>query len=232
MQKHLKNLISLGAFLWSFMDRQERYRLRKMSQIEKELFEQEYMFIAGVDEAGRGPLAGPVVAAACILPKGFLLEGINDSKLLSSEFREELFLKLQDNPDVHFCIAGVDSKKIDEINILQATMLAMKKSVEGLAKQPDFVLVDGNRKFDHSIPMQTYVKGDSRSISIAAASVFAKCHRDKLMRSYHEKWPEYGFDRHKGYGTAFHREALKKYGPCPIHRFSFAPVSSSLLETV
>lgn len=214
------------------MDLQETHRLQQMSSIETELYQSGFFNIAGIDEAGRGPLAGPVVAASCILPKGFAIEGINDSKLMKEEDRLATFLALKKDPNVHFAIAAVDADAIDEINILQASLLAMKQSVDALKVVPDYLLIDGNRCFDHLIEKRAVVKGDQRSISIAAASVLAKCYRDQLMLEYHEKWPEYGFNRHKGYGTAQHKKALQEYGPCPIHRKSFAPVSLAFSHSI
>jgi ribonuclease HII len=182
--------------------------------------------IAGVDEAGRGPLAGPVVAAACILPRGLQIEGVDDSKKLTPEKREELYHVLTTHPDIHYGIGVLESLVIDEINILRAALRAMALAVGELDVEPDYLLIDGNHLPPTHIAAKAVIKGDGRSLSIGAASIIAKHHRDLLMKQYHEKYPRYGFDRHKGYGTKVHVEALKAYGPCPIHRTSFEPVRS------
>jgi len=182
--------------------------------------------IAGVDEAGRGPLAGPVVAAACILPRGLQIEGVDDSKKLTPEKREELYHVLTTHPDIHYGIGVLESVVIDEINILRAALRAMALAVGELDVEPDYLLIDGNHLPPTHIAAKAVIKGDGRSLSIGAASIIAKHHRDLLMKQYHEKYPRYGFDRHKGYGTKVHVEALKAYGPCPIHRTSFEPVRS------
>ena len=182
--------------------------------------------IAGVDEAGRGPLAGPVVAAACILPRGLQIEGIDDSKKLTPEKREELYHVLTNHPDIHYGIGILESTVIDKINILQAALRAMALAVGELEVEPDYLLIDGNHLPPTHIAAKAVIKGDSRSLSIGAASIIAKHYRDILMKQFHEKYPHYGFDRHKGYGTKGHVEALRAYGPCPIHRTSFEPVRS------
>ncbi len=187
-------------------------------------YQRGHKFIAGIDEAGRGPLAGPVVAAACIFPRGLIIPGIDDSKKLTPEKRSELFHILKEHPESDFAVGIVDNVRIDEINILQATMEAMKLAVVGLTHPPDYLLVDGNQVPDTGILSQAIIKGDSRSQIIGAASIIAKETRDALMKGYGEKWPAYGFGQHKGYGTKLHIEALEKHGPCPIHRLSFAPV--------
>ena len=191
---------------------------------EEEAFSKGYKSVAGVDEAGRGPLAGPVVAAACILPRGLIIDGIDDSKKLTPKKREELFYLLISHPEVEFATSVIDSEVIDKINILQASLQAMAEAVSLLPFDPDFLLVDGNQSPPTGIPTATIIKGDSLSKSIGAASIIAKCMRDQIMIDYHEEWPQYGFDQHKGYGTKVHLEALEKHGPCPIHRFSFAPL--------
>lgn len=192
---------------------------------EEEARKQGCFFIAGVDEAGRGPLAGPVVAAAVILPHNCPLpSGIDDSKKLSSAKRARLFKEIKKNSHIRWAVGIVDSQKIDEVNILQATYLAMREAVVGLGSDVDFCLVDGLPVSGLPVEHRAIVKGDSRSYSIAAASIVAKETRDQMMVEYSEKYPEYSFEKHKGYGTKAHTEALYKYGPCPIHRFSFEPV--------
>lgn len=199
---------------------EEAAREEEMKEPERRCQSLGYRLIAGVDEAGRGPLAGPVYAAAVILPDDVLIPGINDSKKLSEKKREELFEVICEKA-VAYAVESVDEQVIDEINILNATFLAMNRAVERLAPQPDFVLIDGNRIRNMVLPHETLVKGDSKSISIAAASILAKVSRDRFIREQAKLYPEYGFDKHKGYGTAEHTEALRKYGPCPIHRRSF-----------
>lgn len=199
-----------------------------MSQFERMLYEHGYRSIAGVDEAGRGPLAGPVVAAACILPADFFLAGLNDSKQLTAEKREELYCHLIKDPTVFFGIGVVDASEIDRINILQATFLAMRKAISSLSKTPDYILVDGNALFRTKIPATALVNGDARSISIAAASIFAKVTRDRMMDEFDRNYPLYGFKKHKGYATLEHVAAIEKHGICPIHRQSFDPIKSSL----
>lgn len=193
-----------------------------MSEINLWEIESEIPFelICGVDEAGRGPLAGPVCAAAVILPKGLVIPGLNDSKKLSDKRRRELFPIIQQEA-VSFGIAFASREEIDEINILQATFLAMRRAMEQLNPQPEFALIDGNRETDFGVPCKTVIKGDSLSANIAAASVLAKVTRDNWMMEAAEKYPGYGFEIHKGYGTKAHYAALEKLGPCPIHRRSF-----------
>ncbi|MEI7787475.1 MAG: ribonuclease HII [Chlorobiaceae bacterium] len=182
--------------------------------------------ICGIDEVGRGPLAGPVVAAAVLFPRwykpdGDMLEKLNDSKKLSAKVRTSLVPEIKKNA-LAWAVAAVEPETIDRINILQATMLAMNNAVESLSVRPDLLLVDGNRfRTSLGIPYTTIVKGDSKVFSIAAASVLAKTWRDELMSAYSNEWPEYGFDRHVGYGTAEHVQAIMHYGRCPIHRKSF-----------
>ena len=176
--------------------------------------------LCGVDEAGRGPLAGPVYAAAVILPFRAELPGLNDSKQLTERQRDVLYDLIREKA-LAFCVASADEREIDEINILNAAMLAMRRAVEGLSLRPGLALVDGNRDPALRIPTKTIVRGDARSASIAAASVLAKVERDRFMLRMAELYPEYQFERHKGYPTALHYELLAKYGPCPIHRRSF-----------
>lgn len=177
--------------------------------------------ICGVDEAGRGPLAGPVCAAAVILPEGLEIEGLNDSKKLTEKKREAIYDVIIEKA-VDYCVAFGSLEEIETFNILEATFLAMNRAIEGLTVKPDFALIDGNRTpRGIRIPCQTLVKGDSKSCSIAAASVLAKVTRDRLMLEYDNKYPEYDFKKHKGYGTKEHTELIKENGPCEIHRKSF-----------
>lgn len=179
-----------------------------------------YRAVCGVDEAGRGPLAGPVCAAAVILPPNTIIDGVNDSKKLSEKKREVLFDVIKETA-VSYCIAYASVEEIEIINILNATMLAMKRAVEGLDVKADYAMIDGNRMPSLDIDGETIVKGDAKSMSIACASILAKVSRDRLLYEYAKEYPQYQFDKHKGYGTAAHREALIKYGPCPYHRMSF-----------
>ncbi len=180
-----------------------------------------FHLICGVDEAGRGPLAGPVCAAAVILPENAEIPGLNDSKKLSEKKRELLFDLITEKA-VAYSVAYGTLVEIESVNILQATFLAMNRAIEGLRVKPDFALIDGNRAPEGiKIPCETVVKGDSLSMSVAAASVLAKVTRDRLMLTYDEKYPLYRFKKHKGYGTKEHTELIKKYGPCEIHRISF-----------
>lgn len=201
-------------------EEEERARVRAMLSIECEKREQGYKYIAGVDEAGRGPLAGPVYAAAVILPDDAFIEGINDSKKLTEKRREELYDIICEKA-IAYNICSVDEKRIDEINILNATFEAMNGAVAGLGVTPGYVLIDGNRISGMTLPHETVVKGDAKSASIAAASILAKVSRDRFICKMTEIYPEYGFEKHKGYGTAAHNEAILKYGPCPIHRRTF-----------
>ena len=176
--------------------------------------------ICGIDEAGRGPLAGNVYAAAVILPSGVLIEGVNDSKKLTEKKREYLFDVIKEKA-LSYSVSFSTPDEIEKYNILNATFLAMKRAVDGLDMKADVALVDGNRLPDLGIESHCIVKGDGLSESIACASILAKVTRDRVMKKEAEKYPEYGFEKHKGYGTALHREMIKKYGPCPIHRKSF-----------
>ena len=176
--------------------------------------------ICGVDEAGRGPLAGPVCAAAVILPEHLQIPGLNDSKKLTDKKRRELFPVIQEQA-VAYGIGLASEQEIDEINILQATFLAMRRALGQLTVRPEIALIDGNRETDFGLPVKTVVKGDSLSANIAAASILAKVTRDNLMMELAQQYPEYGFEIHKGYGTKAHYEALRTYGPCPIHRKTF-----------
>lgn len=189
-------------------------------EIENSLYAEGYKMICGVDEAGRGPLAGPVCAAAVILPKGLQLPGLNDSKKLTDKKRRELFPIIKEQA-IAYGIGLASHEEIDEINILQATYLAMERAIRQLEGKADFALIDGNRAKDFGLPVRTVVKGDSLSASIAAASVLAKVTRDDIMLEMAEKYPEYGFEIHKGYGTKAHYEALRRHGHSPIHRMTF-----------
>ena len=194
--------------------------------LHKELFEHDselrksYPVICGVDEAGRGPLAGDVYAAAVVLEDGVLIDYLNDSKKLSEKRREELFDVIVEKASA-YCIATASVEEIDRINILNAAMLAMKRAVEGLGIEPDLALIDGNRLPELECPMQYVIKGDATSASIAAASVLAKVARDRYMRIVAEKYPQYCFEQHKGYGTKLHYEMIEKYGISDVHRRSF-----------
>lgn len=187
---------------------------------ENEKYNEGYKIICGVDEAGRGPLAGPVYAAAVVLEKGQTIEGVNDSKKLSEKKRELLFDKII-NECKDYSIGTASEKEIDELNILQATFLAMKRAVDSLSVKPDCALVDGNQIPNLDCDVTTVVKGDAKSESIAAASILAKVSRDRYMLEMAEKYPQYGFEKHKGYGTKLHYEMIEKYGICDIHRKTF-----------
>ncbi len=189
-------------------------------KFENEAYSNGYTCICGIDEAGRGPLAGPVFAAAVVLRKGQIIDGVNDSKKLSEKKREILFDKIKEEAWC-YSIASVDEKTIDEINILNATFLAMQKAVEGLKINPDYAMVDGNKTPDLDITSEAVVKGDANSVSIAAASILAKVSRDRYMLEMAEKYPEYQFEKHKGYGTKLHYQMLDEFGPSEIHRQTF-----------
>ena len=189
-------------------------------EYEHQLKEKGYQLICGIDEAGRGPLAGPVFAAAVILPEGLEDLGINDSKKLSEKKRDLLFEQIKEKA-VAYSIASASEKEIDEINILNATFLAMKRAVEGLSVKPEIALVDGNRKPGTGIEELTIVKGDAKSISIAAASILAKVSRDRYLTELDRQYPQYQFAKHKGYPTKLHYEMIKQYGVSPVHRLSF-----------
>ena len=190
-------------------------------EFEKAAVNSGFSCICGVDEAGRGPLAGPVCAAAVILPDGAVIEGLDDSKKLTEKKRERLYDIIKQTA-VAYSVAYGTLEEIETVNILEATYLAMNRAIEGLTVKPDFALIDGNRvPRGIKIPCETIVKGDSKSMSVAAASVLAKVTRDRLMLEYDKKYPEYNFKKHKGYGTKEHTELIKQYGPCEIHRLSF-----------
>jgi ribonuclease HII len=201
-------------------ERKARQRLAEMKRIEEELYTGGIRYIAGVDEVGRGPLAGPVVAAAVILPKDFGVLGVDDSKKLSEKQREALYDQI-----IRYAIAYgvgiVDNYIIDEINILQATKLAMKRALEALEPRPEYILIDALTLKDVMIPQRGIIKGDSLSLSIAAASIVAKVTRDRMMTEFHDRFPQYAFDHNKGYATKAHFEGIQCYGPCLLHRMTF-----------
>ena len=202
------------------MKAEEMERLRSMWEIENSLFDKGYKIIAGVDEAGRGPLAAPVYAAAVVLPPGICIEGLNDSKKISEKKREKLFDEICANA-LCYCVATASVEEIDEYNIRNATYIAMNRAITALGMPPDYVLVDGDCIKNCEYPHECVVKGDAKSISIAAASILAKVSRDREMLELAKKYPQYGFEKHKGYGTAAHIAALKEYGACEIHRKTF-----------
>ncbi len=207
-------------------------RFFEITKLERAARSQGFSKIAGVDEAGRGPLAGPVVAAACTLPEDFFIKKIDDSKRLSPAQREEMFATLMAHPGVRYGIGTVEAFMIDQINILQATLQAMAAAIAQLNPEPDFILVDGDKS--PSIPIscqtviQTVIRGDSLSQSIMAAAIIAKVTRDRQMAEYDKQYPQYGFSSHKGYATPEHLAALDKWGPCPLHRESYKPVKAHL----
>lgn len=189
-------------------------------EYEKKRYAEGYTSVCGCDEAGRGPLCGPVVAAAVILPCDFSIDGLNDSKKLSEKKREKLFTLITENA-IAYGIAEASPAEIDEINILNASMLAMRRAVEKLPVPADFALIDGNCSRGFSIPTETIIKGDAKSASVAAASILAKVTRDRLCAEQDKLYPEYGIAKHKGYPTKEHMDAVRKYGPSPIHRLTF-----------
>ncbi len=201
-------------------EQKARLRLAEMMQFEQELYAGGIRYIAGIDEVGRGPLAGPVVAAAVILPADFDVVGVDDSKKLSEKKREELFTLITKYA-VSYSVGIIDNYIIDEINILEATKLAMKQAVEKLEKTPEYILIDALTLKDVAIPQKGIIKGDSLSVSIAAASIVAKVTRDRMMDAYHLKYPHYSFDQNKGYGTKAHYEGIDCHGMCELHRRSF-----------
>jgi len=216
---------------------------------EKKLWQKGFKRVAGLDEAGRGPLAGPVLAAAVSIIANCKLKAksvrssssrcdsiiadfknLKDSKKLSPKKREEFYKILKKNPAIEWGIGKVSEKVIDKINILEATKLAMKKAVKNLERKPDFLILDGNFKIDSNIPQKPIIKGDEKVFSCAAASIIAKVTRDRIMQSYHKKFPRYCFNKHKGYPTKLHLKMLRKYGPCKIHRMTFGPVRACNLK--
>ncbi len=199
---------------------EEKARFDALLIREKELKNEGFKAVAGIDEAGRGPLAGAVYAAAVILPKGIFIPGLDDSKKLSEKKREELFDIICEKA-VSYSIASASESEIDEINILNATHLAMCRAAEGLSITPDYCIIDGNSIKGMPFPHETMVKGDAKSASIAAASILAKVSRDRYITELAKKYPEYEFEKHKGYGTKAHTDAILKYGPSPVHRKTF-----------
>ena len=188
--------------------------------IENQLHEEGYAIVCGIDEAGRGPLCGPVFAAACILPDGLVLEGLNDSKKLTPKKRDKLFDLICENA-IAYCIASASVEEIDELNILEADLLAMRRAIDGLSVKADFALIDGNIARGFQIPARAIIGGDAKSPSIAAASILAKVARDRDCITLDTQYPQYGIAKHKGYGTKQHMDALRTYGPSPIHRKQF-----------
>jgi len=209
------------------MDKKETERKENLLQMERSLHAKGYLLVAGVDEAGRGPLAGPVMAGVCILPQAFNLPGLDDSKKLTEKKREYLSGLIMEQA-VAFSLGSAGPGEIDRLNILNASKLAMKRALEDLHVPPDFVLVDGRDKLDIPVVQKAIIGGDGLCACIAAASILAKVARDKLMCEMHNFFPAYNFDQHKGYGTRLHFEAIEKFGPCPIHRRSFSPIKEMI----
>ena len=203
------------------MKEKELLRLTEMKKIEEEFYEKKIELIGGIDEAGRGPLAGPVVVACVIMPKDSMIEGVNDSKKVSEKKREKLYEEITKTA-ISYEVGIIDQKEIDNINILNATKLGLTTAIKGLKVKPEFILVDALTNIDTCrIPYQSIVKGDAKCYCIACASIIAKVTRDRIMRQWAEVYPQYGFEKHKGYGTAMHIQAIKEYGLCPLHRHSF-----------
>ena len=203
------------------MKEKEELRLKELKQIEEELYTQGANLICGIDEAGRGPLAGPVVVATAIMPRNSMIEGVNDSKKVSEKKREKLYDLITDEA-IAYGVGIIDQKEIDRINILNATKEGLTMAVKELNPKPDLIIVDALSKIDtDGIPYKSIIKGDAKCYSIACASIIAKVTRDRIMRQWDEVYPQYGFIKHKGYGTASHISAIKEYGLCPLHRLSF-----------
>lgn len=203
------------------MKEKEKQRLNELKEIDKSYFKEGYNYICGIDEAGRGPLAGPVVVAAVIMPKDSMIEGVNDSKKVSEKKREKLY-ELIIEEAISYSVGIVDQNEIDRINILNATKAGLTEAVRTLKVKPELILVDALTNIDTcGVPYQSIIKGDAKSYSIAAASIIAKVTRDRIMREWDKVYPQYGFEKHKGYGTAAHISAIKENGLCPLHRLSF-----------
>ena len=203
------------------MKEKELLRLQEIRKMEEDIYSQGTEYICGIDEAGRGPLAGPVVVASVIMPKDSMIEGVNDSKKISEKKRERLYDEIIENA-ISYSVGIVDQKEIDRVNILNATKAGLTECIKGLKVKPEIILVDALTGIDTcGIPYHSIVKGDAKSYSIAAASIIAKVTRDRIMRQWHEVYPEYNFIQHKGYGTAAHIAAIKEHGLCPLHRLSF-----------
>ena len=203
------------------MKEKEEQRLNELKEIDKSYFKEGYYYICGIDEAGRGPLAGPVVVAAVIMPKDSMIEGVNDSKKVSEKKREKLY-ELIIEEAISYSVGIVDQNEIDRINILNATKAGLTEAVRTLKVKPELILVDALTNIDTcGVPYQSIIKGDAKSYSIAAASIIAKVTSDRIMREWDKVYPQYGFERHKGYGTAAHISAIKENGLCTLHRLSF-----------
>ena len=203
------------------MKEKEEQRLNELKEIDKSYFKEGYNYICGIDEAGRGPLAGPVVVAAVIMPKDSMIEGVNDSKKVYEKKREKLY-ELIIEEAISYSVGIVDQNEIDRINILNATKAGLTEAVRTLKVKPELILVDALTNIDTcGVPYKSIIKGDAKSYSIAAASIIAKVTRDRIMREWDKVYPQYGFEKHKGYGTAAHISAIKENGLCPLHRLSF-----------
>lgn len=203
------------------MKEKEIIRLNELKEMENSIYKDGYKYICGIDEAGRGPLAGPVAIASVIMPCNSMIEGVNDSKKISEKKRELIYEKIIEEA-ISWSVSIIDQKEIDEINILNATKKGLTNSIRNLKVKPNIILVDALEHIDTcGIPYKSIVKGDAKCYSIAAASIIAKVTRDRIMRQWDEIYPEYGFAKHKGYGTAYHIQAIKEYGLCPLHRRSF-----------
>ena len=203
------------------MKEKEEQRLLELKKIDKQYYDMNMKYVCGIDEAGRGPLAGPVVVASVIMKPDSMIEGVNDSKKISEKKREKLY-ELITNEAISYGVGIITQEEIDDINILQATKKGLTNSLNSMDIKPDMILVDALKGIDTlGIPYLSIIKGDATSYSIAAASIIAKVTRDRIMRQWDELYPEYGFEKHKGYGTKMHIDAIKEYGPCPLHRKSF-----------
>ncbi len=215
-----RKVVAQKAQKWLKKRQKEVDRLENLLFFERQLWQTGFELVAGVDEVGRGPLAGPVVAAAVILPQNALIWGVNDSKKLSHTQRQKTE-EIIKNQAFAWAIGQASHQEIDEINIKQAAILAMSRAVKALNTAPQYILVDAENIKDLTTPQKAIIKGDAKSMAIGAASIIAKCYRDRLMLEYHAKWPQYGFDRNMGYPTLEHRQAIEKHGRTPIHRLSF-----------